>query len=70
MFLNLRSYLPVYGFFVGWMVPQRGGQPAGDAGWNLWNNAHTATLEEYRNVRPRTDPQLYHPEAIKLMGGH
>ena len=35
---------------------------------NLWNNAHTATLEEYGIRGPNTDPHLYHPEAIKLMG--
>ncbi|WP_217990197.1 hypothetical protein [Pseudomonas indica] len=36
---------------------------------NLWNNTHTATLEEYRIPGPNTDPYLYHPEAIKLMEG-
>ncbi len=36
---------------------------------NLWNNTHTATLEEYGIKGPNTDPYLYHPEAIKLMGG-
>jgi hypothetical protein len=50
---------------LGW----ESGQPAGaDASYNLWNNAHTATLEEYRIVGPNTNSQLYHPEAIKLMG--
>jgi hypothetical protein len=50
---------------LGW----ESGQPAGDAGYDLWNHAHTATLEDYRIVGHPT-PQLYHPEAIRLMGGY
>jgi hypothetical protein len=50
---------------LGW----ESGKPAGaEASYNLWNNAHTATLEEYRIIGPNTNSQLYHPEAINLMG--
>jgi hypothetical protein len=50
---------------LGW----ESGKPDGaDASYNLWNNAHTATLEEYRIIGPNTNLQLYHPEAIKLIG--
>jgi hypothetical protein len=50
---------------LGW----KSGKPADtNASYNLWNNAHTATLEEYRIIGPNTNSQLYHPEAIKLMG--
>jgi hypothetical protein len=38
------------------------GQPASaDAAYELWNNAHTATLEDYG----LKDGQLYHPDASK-----
>jgi hypothetical protein len=38
------------------------GQPEGvDASYDLWNNAHTATLEDYG----LKDNQLYHPDALK-----
>jgi hypothetical protein len=38
------------------------GQPEGaDAAYELWNNAHTATLEDYG----LKDNQLYHPDALK-----
>ncbi|MBI2308441.1 MAG: LysM peptidoglycan-binding domain-containing protein [Rhodocyclales bacterium] len=47
------------------------GQPSDPAAaYRLWNNTHTATLEEYRILGPNTDPRLYHPNAIKLMGGN
>lgn len=35
---------------------------ASDAGFDLWNHAHTATLEDYR-LKYETD--LYHPDALK-----
>jgi hypothetical protein len=52
---------------LGWEA----GQP-GDpmAAYRLWNNAHTATLEEYRILGPITDTSLYQPNAIKLMEGN
>jgi YD repeat-containing protein len=45
------------------------GQPSNpSAAYRLWNNAHTATLEEYRILGPNTNSQLYHPEAAKYLG--
>ncbi|ETX61405.1 MULTISPECIES: type VI secretion system tube protein TssD [Citrobacter] len=38
------------------------GQPEGDAGYNLWNHAHTATLEDYR-LKGTVD-DLYHQDAL------
>ena len=39
------------------------GQPAStDAAYVLWNNVHTATLEDYG----LTDGALYHPSAVGL----
>lgn len=35
----------------------RNGQPSGGAGYDLWNNAHTATLEDY-GIR---DADLFFP---------
>ncbi len=34
--------------------------------YELWNNTHTATLEEYQLSEQLDD--LYHPKAIQLMG--
>lgn len=42
---------------LGW----ESGEPAGIEGYDLWNNAHTATLEEYK----LTDNDLFHPDATK-----
>ena len=42
---------------LGWET----GQPTGDASFELWNHAHTATLEDYR-LKYETD--LYHPDAL------
>lgn len=47
---------------------RRLGQPTGqplnrDAAYDLWNNAHTGTLEDYRLLeRPGV---LYHPSVIR-----
>lgn len=41
---------------LGWET----GEPEGFEGYELWNNAHTATLEEY-NLKAS---DLYHPDAI------
>ena len=38
-----------------------------DDAHSLWNNTHSATLEEYR-IQGNPDPQFYHPEAIDLWG--
>ncbi|EPU0991834.1 hypothetical protein ACVULY_002554 [Cronobacter turicensis] len=43
---------------LGWET----GQPEGNAGYELWNHAHTATLEDYRLKGKVED--LYHPDAI------
>ena len=42
---------------LGWET----GEPEGIEGYNLWNHAHAATLEDYRI----TDAVLFHPEALK-----
>ncbi len=45
------------------------GQPKGDEARELWNNAHTPTLEEYRireNNSSLTDNPLYHSDATKF----
>jgi polyhydroxyalkanoate synthesis regulator phasin len=47
----------------GWEI---GAPKNNDLAHDLWNNAHTATLEEYRILGRLED--LYHPDAIKLMG--
>ncbi|MBV4366429.1 pyocin [Erwiniaceae bacterium CMYE1] len=39
------------------------GVPDNEVGKNIWNNAHTATLEDYK-VDEKTQP-LYMPEAIE-----
>ena len=39
----------------------RTGQPDGDAAYDLWNNAHTATLEDYGLREGRG--VLYHPSS-------
>jgi len=42
------------------------GTPANpEAAHTLWNNAHTATLEDYR--LPATPSALYHPEAERYI---
>ncbi|MBI3102202.1 MAG: colicin [Burkholderiales bacterium] len=52
---------------LGWEA----GQPADPmAAYRLWNNTHTATLEEYRILGPYTDKSLYHSNAINLMEGN
>ncbi|CCK09764.1 hypothetical protein [Cronobacter sakazakii] len=43
---------------LGWET----GQPEGNAGYELWNHAHTATLEDYRLKGKVED--LYHPDAL------
>nr|WP_242634110.1 hypothetical protein [Pantoea allii] len=42
---------------LGWET----GEPDGVAGYNLWNNAHTATLEDFK----LKDSNLLHPDALK-----
>lgn len=42
---------------LGWET----GEPEGIAGYDLWNNAHTATLEDFR----LKDSDLFHPDATK-----
>lgn len=42
---------------LGW----ESGEPEGVAGYELWNNAHTATLEDFGI----NDDDLFHPDAIK-----
>ncbi|EKY3120494.1 hypothetical protein SMY46_000281 [Cronobacter turicensis] len=42
---------------LGWET----GEPEGVAGYDLWNNAHTATLEDFRIK----DSDLFHPDALK-----
>lgn len=37
------------------------GEPDGVAGYDLWNNAHTATLEDFK----LKDGDLFHPDALK-----
>ena len=49
---------------LGW---EKGAPSNIDEAHDLWNNTHTATLEEYR-IQGNPDPQLYHPEAMKLWG--
>ena len=47
---------------LGWRI----GQPADlEAAHNLWNDAHAATLEDYRLTSNLAD--LYHPDALKVM---
>ena len=42
------------------------GQPGSlDEAYELWNNAHTATLEEYGVTNERIEP--YHPDAQAMM---
>ena len=43
---------------LGWET----GQPDGDAGYDLWNHAHTATLEDYKLKGSLDD--LFHPDAL------
>ena len=38
-----------------------------DEAHRIWNNTHTATLEEYGIVGRHTTKLLYHPDAIELM---
>jgi hypothetical protein len=42
---------------LGWET----GEPEGAAGYELWNNAHTATLEDYK----LKDSDLFHPDVYK-----
>lgn len=42
---------------LGWET----GEPDGVDGYDLWNNAHTATLEDFK----LKDGDLYHPDALK-----
>jgi len=42
---------------LGW----ESGEPEGAAGYDLWNNAHTATLEDFK----LKDGDLFHPDALK-----
>ncbi|MFP1727870.1 hypothetical protein ACLECX_02155 [Lonsdalea quercina] len=42
---------------LGWET----GEPDGVAGYDLWNNAHTATLEDFK----LKDSDLFHPDATK-----
>lgn len=42
---------------LGWET----GEPEGIEGYDLWNNAHTATLEDFK----LTDDDLFHPDAMK-----
>lgn len=44
---------------LGWET----GQPPGIEGYKLWDNAHTATLEDFKLEGKLED--LYHPEALK-----
>lgn len=44
---------------LGW----ESGQPPGEEGYELWNNAHTATLEDYKIQVTRDSNPLYHPDA-------
>ncbi|MCC6973478.1 MAG: hypothetical protein IT322_05645 [Anaerolineae bacterium] len=37
------------------------GEPSGDGGWEMWNNTHTATLEDYK-LNELID-FLYHPNV-------
>lgn len=41
---------------LGWET----GEPKGLDGYILWNNAHAATLADYRII----DAELFHPEAL------
>ncbi|MCZ7834225.1 hypothetical protein [Atlantibacter hermannii] len=43
---------------LGWAT----GQPEGDAGFDLWNHAHTATLEDFKLKGTQDD--LYHSDAL------
>jgi len=42
---------------LGW----ESGEPEGHASYDLWNNAHTATLEDFK----LKDGDLFHPDALK-----
>lgn len=42
---------------LGW----ESGEPDGIEGYDLWNNAHTATLEDFKI----TNDDLFHPDALK-----
>lgn len=42
---------------LGWEA----GEPDGVAGYDMWNNAHTATLEDFK----LKDGDLFHPDALK-----
>jgi len=42
---------------LGW----ESGEPEGAASYDLWNNAHTATLEDFK----LKDGDLFHPDALK-----
>jgi len=42
---------------LGWET----GEPDGVAGYDMWNNAHTATLEDFK----LKDGDLFHPDALK-----
>ena len=44
---------------LGWPT----GQPVGEAGNILWNNAHTATLKDYGLLNDWRD--LYHPSTME-----
>ena len=42
---------------LGWET----GEPDGVAGYDMWNNTHTATLEDFK----LKDGDLFHPDALK-----
>ena len=47
---------------------RRLGWPSGDPGYGVWNNAHTATLEDYGLSEQSVPHPLYHPDALKAAG--
>ncbi|MCG8421353.1 MAG: hypothetical protein MJE77_25830 [Proteobacteria bacterium] len=44
---------------------RRMGHKTGDPGYDVWNNAHTATLEDYGLSELSKPHPLYHPEALQ-----
>ncbi|CCJ74283.1 hypothetical protein BN137_3681 [Cronobacter condimenti 1330] len=43
------------------MTLRETGEPEGVAGYDMWNNAHTATLQYFKFK----DGDLFHPNALK-----
>jgi uncharacterized protein len=41
------------------------GHASGDPGYEIWNNAHAATLEDYGLNEKAMPHPLYHPDARK-----